>query len=188
MAGALLTSAPEGRRWGGGRGRWRRAGSDARSRLPPAALAAAMAVYLTPRFRRLRSQSELEPRRGSGRRRRRGEGRGPAAAASSAGLRVSPGRGAGSEGPARARPLAGCLRLPVAREGPLAGGREGRSEGGGPQLWGGERSFPRRYPQASWLRGCSCLGLGVELRLSVRGERLGGQAGLMYCKCWFVVC
>ncbi|XP_061213259.1 DEP domain-containing protein 4 isoform X2 [Neopsephotus bourkii] len=28
-----------------------------------------MAVYLTPRFRRLRSQSELEPRRGSGRRR-----------------------------------------------------------------------------------------------------------------------
>lgn len=29
-----------------------------------------MAVYLTPRFRRLRSQSELEPRRG----RRRGEG------------------------------------------------------------------------------------------------------------------
>ncbi|KAM6211080.1 DEP domain-containing protein 4 [Sarcoramphus papa] len=32
-----------------------------------------MAVYLTPRFRRLRSQSELDPRRGSGR--RRGGGR-----------------------------------------------------------------------------------------------------------------
>ncbi|XP_067168108.1 DEP domain-containing protein 4 isoform X2 [Apteryx mantelli] len=30
-----------------------------------------MAVYLTPRFRRLRSQSELEPRRGSGRQQRR---------------------------------------------------------------------------------------------------------------------
>uniref|UniRef100_A0A672UNH9 DEP domain containing 4 n=1 Tax=Strigops habroptila TaxID=2489341 RepID=A0A672UNH9_STRHB len=57
-----------------------------------------MAVYLTPRFRRLRSQSELEPRRGSGRRRGgdKSHGRLPAAAAASsaacAGLAAAPGQ------------------------------------------------------------------------------------------------
>lgn len=85
---------------------------------------------------------------------------------------ASPGRGAGSEGPACARPLDGRLWLPVPRGEPLVGGREGASAGvRGPAVQRREEPPPEGVVQG---RGTLLLGLGEEPRSE---GRVGEQAG-----------
>lgn len=133
---------------------------------PPASAsgpAAAMAGYLTPRFRRIRSQSELQPRRGSGR--RRGGRR-----ASSSSLRCSSfspaePEGSGAERAARGRRLPIVApRLPVPREG--AAGRTGLGRLGS---WTAGRGASSGRTPAAQLTGDAAVRAG--LRVSPGGRR-----------------
>lgn len=118
-----------------------------------------MAGYLTPRFRRIRSQSELQPRRGSGRRRGGRRVSSPSLRCSSFSLAVSegPGSGAGCEWPARCL----CWHCRCRGRGRWPGGgqngaREARQRNAGEEL-------PLAVPLERSLPGAPLVGLGVEL-------------------------